>query len=64
MKGNANILDDLISTEESNLLIGKVTFYRNQIICYEFNDDICMEVDDVRELAEVTKELTGGVNPI
>lgn len=64
MKGNANILDDLISTGESNLRIGKVTFYTNQIIYYEVNDDICMEVDDVRELAEVTKELTDGVNPV
>jgi hypothetical protein len=64
VKGNANILDDLISTGERNLRIGKVTFYTNQIICYEVNDDICMEVNDVRELAEVTKELTDGVNPV
>lgn len=64
MKSNANILNDLILTVKRNLRIGKVPFYTNQIICCEVNNDICMEVDDVRELAEVTKELTDGVNPV
>lgn len=64
MKSNANILNDLILTVKRNLRIGKVPFYTNQIICFEVKDDICMEVDDARELAEVTKELTDGVNPV
>lgn len=64
MKEKTDIPDLLLLIGQKGVRVGKVSFYSNQVICYEFNDDVFIEVKDVVELANVTKELTGGIIPV
>lgn len=64
MKEKNSIIDDLILSGQRTVRVGKVFFYTNQIVCYEFYDDIFIEIEDVKELAQATEELTGGIIPV
>lgn len=64
MKENSEKIESLVVKAQKRISIGTAYFYTNQIISVEFDDDIFMGIAEIKELAEVVKELTGGVVPV
>jgi len=64
VKENSEKIEALVVKAQKRISIGTAYFYTNQIMSFEFDDDILMGVVEIRELAETVKELTGGVVPV
>ncbi|MBK6836681.1 MAG: hypothetical protein IPG89_21460 [Bacteroidetes bacterium] len=64
MKENRAKEEALVIKAQKRMSIGTAYFYTNQIICFEFDDDIFTGIAEVKELANTAKELTGGVVPV
>jgi hypothetical protein len=64
VKENSEKIEALVVKAEKKISIGMARFYTNQIMCFEFDNDILMGLVEISELADTVKELTGGIVPV